>query len=54
MKRRRLCLKADWISHSTNPEREADIKMEYLEFFDKLALKDFKGIVEMELQTELQ
>ena len=39
---------------SENPQLAKDIKIEYLEFFDKLALKNFKGVVEMEFQTELQ
>ncbi|SFB50721.1 KAP family P-loop NTPase fold protein [Algoriphagus aquimarinus] len=37
-----------------NPELAEGIKIEYLEFFDKLALKNFKGVVEMEFQTEIQ
>jgi hypothetical protein len=37
-----------------NPELAEDIKFEYLEFYDKLAFKNFKGSIEMEFQTELQ
>jgi len=37
-----------------NPELAEDIKIEYLEFFGKLALKNFKGVVEMEFETEIK
>lgn len=36
-----------------NPALDDDIQREYLELFDKLAEKDFKQYVEMELKTEL-
>lgn len=37
-----------------NPELSEDIKIEYLEFFDKLALRNFKENVDMNFKTELQ
>lgn len=37
-----------------NPTLDEDIRLEYLELFDKYAVKDFKQPVEMEFKTELQ
>lgn len=37
-----------------NPKLSEDIKIEYLEFFDKLALNNFKENVEIIFKTELQ